>query len=51
MRQETAVEDYIYQSSLKSSVDRLQDKGKDRCIYRKLCHQPDQWCKSTDLAV
>lgn len=38
-----AVEEYIYQASLKSSVDRLQDKEKDRCVYRKLCSQPDQW--------
>ena len=42
-----AVEEYIYQASLKSSVDRMQDKRKDRCIYRKLCDQPDQWSKST----
>ncbi len=38
-----AVEKYIYDSSMKSNVDRLQDKEKDRCIYRKLCNQPIKW--------
>ena len=46
-----AVEKYIFDSSMRSNVDRLQDKGKDRRIYRNLCNQPDQRCEGSDLAV
>lgn len=45
-----AVEQYIYDASMKSNVDRMQDKERQVCL-RKLCDQSDQRCKSTDLAV
>ncbi len=32
-----AVEDYIYRASTRSNIDRMQDKEKDRCIYRIIC--------------
>ncbi len=37
-----AVEQYIYDASMKSNVDRLQDKEKDWCIYRNLRDQPSE---------
>ena len=46
-----AVEKYIYDASMKSNVDRLQDKEEDRSLYRKLCDQSFKRSKDTDLAV
>ena len=46
-----AVEKYIYDASMKSNVDRMQDKEKTGVFHRKLCDQPIEWSKDTDLAV
>ena len=46
-----AVEEYIYQASLKSTVDRMQDKEKTGVFTGSLCDQPDQWSKSTNLVI
>ena len=41
-----AVEKYIFNASMKSNVDRLQDKEK-----RFLCNQPIKWSKSSNLVI
>ena len=46
-----AVDQYIYEASMKSNVDRLQDKEKTGDFYRKLCHQPAERREDADLAV
>lgn len=46
-----AVEKYIYDASMKSNVDRLQDKEKDRRFHRYLCHQSFKRSQGAHLAV
>ena len=46
-----AVEKYIFDSSMRSNVDRMQAKEKTGGIYRKLCNQPVKRGQDTHLAV
>ena len=44
-----AVEKYIYDASMKSNVDRLQDKEKTGVFTGILCHQPVKRCKKVPI--
>ena len=46
-----AVEKYILDSSMRSNVDRMQDKEKDRRVYRQLCREPLKRREDPHLAV
>ena len=49
MRQRSSRRIYLSGILKSSGTVCFEDKEKDRCIYRKLCDQPDQWSKSTNL--
>ena len=46
-----AVEKYIFDSSMRSNVDRLQDKEKTGVFTGSLCNQPVKRREGSDLAV
>ena len=46
-----AVEEYIFESSMRSNVDRMQDKEKTGVFTGSYAINPIKWSKGTHLAV